>query len=73
MHCRLLGVVVDQLLDLGFDDLDFRENLVCSGGPLERLRVLIPMGNVVLDPLNQDPDRRERTPSDGLTSYSPEP
>jgi hypothetical protein len=32
----LLGVVVDELLDVGLDELDLGEDLVGGGGPGER-------------------------------------
>ena len=73
MRSSLLRVIVDQFPDVRLDDLDLRENLVCGGSPLERLRIVVPVGNVVLDPFDQYCDRCERTPSDGLTSYYSEP
>ena len=32
----LLGVVVDELFEVGLDELDFGEDLVRGGGPFER-------------------------------------
>ena len=52
MRSSLLRVVVDQFLDVRLDDFDLRENLVCGGSPRERLRIVVPVGNVVLDPFD---------------------
>jgi hypothetical protein len=35
----LLGVVVDELLDVGLDELDLGQDLVGGGGPDERFAV----------------------------------
>jgi hypothetical protein len=45
----LLGVVVDEFLDVGLDELDFGEDLVGGGGPGEGCGVGVPVGDVVTD------------------------
>ena len=50
---ELLGVVVQQLLDVGLDEPDLGKDLVGRGGPDEGFCVAVPVGDVVLDPLDE--------------------
>jgi hypothetical protein len=69
----LLGVVVQQLFDAGLDESDLGKDLVGRGGPDERFGVAVPMGDVVVDPPDQDLDRTERATTNRLTGDDPEP
>src|ERR1051326_8896230 len=49
----LPAVVVDQFLDTGLHESDLGQDLVGGRGPDERLRVGVPVGDVVTDLLDQ--------------------
>src|SRR5512144_1597845 len=69
----LLGVVVDELLDVGLDELGLGEDLVGGGGPCERSGVGVPHGDVVADGADEDLDRGEGAAADGLAGDDAEP
>jgi hypothetical protein len=63
----LLGVVVQQLLDVGLDESDLGKDFVGRGGPDERFGVAVPVGDVVADPLDENLHRAERAATNRLT------
>jgi hypothetical protein len=69
----LLGVVVDEFLDVGLDEPDLGEDLVGGGGPDEGLRGGVPVRDVIADLLDHDLDAGEGAASDGLAGDDPEP
>src|SRR5437763_6528489 len=69
----LHGVVVDELLDAGLDELDFGEDFVGRGGPGERPGVRVPVVDVVADLLDQDLDAGEGAAADRLAGDDAEP
>jgi hypothetical protein len=69
----LLGVVVDELFDVGLDEADFGEDFVGGGGPFERFGLAVPGFDVGPDPCDESRDRRERAASDRLTGDDAEP
>jgi hypothetical protein len=69
----LLGVVVDEFLDVGLYELNFGENVVGGGRPCEGLGVGVLVVDVVADLFDQDGDRGEGAASDGLTGDDAEP
>jgi hypothetical protein len=73
----LLGVVVDELLDVGLDELDLGEDLVGGGGPGERCGAGVPV-RVQAPLLTPSPARGptrdgEGTLAQGLTVRSVSP
>ena len=70
---HLLGVVVDEFLDVGLYELDLGKNVVGGGRPCERLGVGVPVLDVVADLLDQDGDRGEGAAPDGLAGDDAEP
>jgi len=69
----LRGVVVDELLDGGLDELDFGQDLVGGGGPDKRLGVGVPMVDVVADLGDEYLDRGERAAADSPAGDDGEP
>ena len=70
---ELLGVVVQQLLDVGLDEPDLGKDLVGRGGPDEWFCVAVPVGNVVANPLDENLDRTERAAANRLAGDDAEP
>ena len=70
---ELLGVVVQQLLDVGLDEPNLGKDLVGRGGPDEWFCVVVPVGDVVLDPLDENLYRTERAAANRLASDDAEP
>jgi hypothetical protein len=68
-----VAVVVDEFPDVGGDDSDLGEDLVCGRGPGEGFRVLVPGVDVVVDLLDQDADAGEGTAADRLPGDDAEP
>ncbi|WP_157513109.1 Arm DNA-binding domain-containing protein [Lentzea albidocapillata] len=62
----LLAVVVHELPDVLLGQADLGKDLVGGGGPLERSRVGVPVGDVVADLLDQHRDGAEGAAADGL-------
>ena len=69
----LLGVVVQQLLDVGLDESDLGKDLVGRGGPDERFGVAVPVSDIVVDPLDENLDRTERAAANRLSGDDAEP
>jgi hypothetical protein len=70
---ELLGIVVQQLLDVGLDEPNLGKDLVGRGGPDERFCVAVPVGDVVVDPLDENLDRTESAATNRLSGDDTEP
>jgi hypothetical protein len=69
----LLGVVVDELLDVGLDELHFGEDLVGGGGPFEGFWVGVPVVDVAADLGDEGADGAEGAAADRLAGDDAEP
>src|SRR5436305_2700500 len=77
-YCRviplyLLSVVVDELLDVGFDEADFRQDLVGGGSPGEWFGVGVPVADVFAYLLDECFNAAESAAADGLAGDDAEP
>src|SRR5205085_7347071 len=69
----LLSVVVDELLDVGFDEADFRQDLVGGGSPGEWFGVGVPVADVFAYLLDECFNAAESAAADGLAGDDAEP
>src|SRR6266566_6579019 len=69
----LLDVVGDQSSVVAVEEGDLRDDLICGGGPLEGRAVLVPVGDVGADSLNEVGEGLEGAASDCLAGDDSEP
>lgn len=69
----LLGVVVDQLRDVGLREPDLGQDILRAHGPDERIRIGVPARDVITDLLDQHFHARKSAPADRLPGDDPEP
>ena len=69
----LLGVVVDEFLDVGLDEADLGQDFLGGGGPGEGCWVGVPVGDVVADLSDEDLHAGEGAAADRLAGDDAEP